>query len=572
MVIINLHSAYQSKEQSSLPATKSLPKKRENTLVLPLRHLLTGLSQVKYVLLYHHAGSECIINKTFLALCLYLLHLEKNQKSLSIVESLQGIKWTTFRDKSLLCNQNTLSTIWLRTSVAVLIGNVGGYKPFWNKRCLDMSKKLWLPIEHPNRVHRASDLTSSSSSWTTIKSNSLFSIRVMKRTNSTNSKMTYCQSLPSSHVEEMGKDVTRARKIRLYPNPRQKKLITQWMGTCRYVYNRALSGIKEKTDTVNFQRLRNKYVTKKNNDICNDWEYSTPKDVRAGEMKSLESSYKTCFKLYQTGKIKTFSLGFKSKRSNQTITIPKIAVKQNSSWKRKLCIFPRKGMGFIKTSRDKIPVINSDMKLTKQNGNYYLIIPYKTKEYRRHNNNNREIALDPGIRKFFTGYSETEVCKMETNKILMVRLRYKLDKLQSLRSRGFLKTKRWRRSRQRVQNRIDNLRDDYHYQMIDYLTKNYSTIHIPKFKSQEWTGVGRNRDLLQLSHYKFKQRLSDVVELINGCQYKETTEEYTSKTCTRCGMCNNVGSSETYKCIKCGLVLDRDLNGSRNIYIKVKRD
>lgn len=340
------------------------------------------------------------------------------------------------------------------------------------------------------------------------------------------------------------------------------------MGTCRYVYNRALSGVKNKTDDLNFQSLRNKYVTRKNNNICNDWEYNTPKDVRAGEMKSLESSYKTCFKLFRSGKIKSFSLAFKSKRSNQTITIPKSSISYNNPRKRKICIYG-KSLGYIKTSRDKIPIIESDMKLTKQNGNYYLVVPYKTKTYRRKQEISKEIALDPGIRKMFTGFSETEVCKMEPNKKLMVRLRYKLDKLQSLRDKSLIKFKSWRRSRQRIQNRIDNLRDDFHYQMIDFLTKNYGVIHIPKFKSQEWTGVGRNRDLLQLSHYKFKQRLSNVVELIDGCQYKEPTEEYTSKTCTRCGLSNNVGSSETYKCIKCGLILDRDINGARNIYIKV---
>ena len=37
------------------------------------------------------------------------------------------------------------------------------------------------------------------------------------------------------------------------------------------------------------------------------------------------------------------------------------------------------------------------------------------------------------------------------------------------------------------------------------------------------------------------------------------TEEYTSKTCGRCGELNDVKA----------LVIDRDVNGARNIYIKV---
>jgi len=46
-------------------------------------------------------------------------------------------------------------------------------------------------------------------------------------------------------------------------------------------------------------------------------------------------------------------------------------------------------------------------------------------------------------------------------------------------------------------------------------------------------------------------------------------ESYTSKTCTKCGEQNkNLGSSKHFKCSKCGLEIDRDINGARNIYLK----
>ena len=47
------------------------------------------------------------------------------------------------------------------------------------------------------------------------------------------------------------------------------------------------------------------------------------------------------------------------------------------------------------------------------------------------------------------------------------------------------------------------------------------------------------------------------------------TEEYTSKTCGRCGELNDVKALDVYSCNKCKLVIDRDVNGARNIYIKV---
>jgi len=46
------------------------------------------------------------------------------------------------------------------------------------------------------------------------------------------------------------------------------------------------------------------------------------------------------------------------------------------------------------------------------------------------------------------------------------------------------------------------------------------------------------------------------------------SEAYTSKTCTRCGVLNNIGSNEIYHCKECDLVIDRDINGARNILLK----
>ena len=42
----------------------------------------------------------------------------------------------------------------------------------------------------------------------------------------------------------------------------------------------------------------------------------------------------------------------------------------------------------------------------------------------------------------------------------------------------------------------------------------------------------------------------------------------TSKTCGHCGALNNVGSRDIFSCNKCNIIIDRDVNGARNIAIK----
>ncbi|TFF97611.1 MAG: hypothetical protein EU547_03865 [Promethearchaeota archaeon] len=45
----------------------------------------------------------------------------------------------------------------------------------------------------------------------------------------------------------------------------------------------------------------------------------------------------------------------------------------------------------------------------------------------------------------------------------------------------------------------------------------------------------------------------------------------TTKECHRCGTINNVGYKRAYKCRKCGLTYERDLNASINIPQRITR-
>lgn len=87
-------------------------------------------------------------------------------------------------------------------------------------------------------------------------------------------------------------------------------------------------------------------------------------------------------------------------------------------------------------------------------------------------------------------------------------------------------------------------------------------------KKNRKIGKKTTRSMLGLSHFKFLQKLK-----FKCIEYQRnliiTSEEYTSKTCGNCGTINNkLGSSKTFKCNKCNVVIDRDINGARNILIK----
>ncbi len=76
--------------------------------------------------------------------------------------------------------------------------------------------------------------------------------------------------------------------------------------------------------------------------------------------------------------------------------------------------------------------------------------------------------------------------------------------------------------------------------------------------------------LTRQSHYKFKECLKAEAKKYRTNVY-DTTEEFTSQMCTKCGELSKVYERRIKKC-KCGFRIDRDINGSRNILIKCMRE
>ena len=147
-----------------------------------------------------------------------------------------------------------------------------------------------------------------------------------------------------------------------------------------------------------------------------------------------------------------------------------------------------------------------------------------------------------------------------------------LDKFQELRTKKLIKQKTYNRKRCRVQAKLQNLIDELHYKTIAFLTKNYTSILLPSFETQDMVRSKKlhskvKRDLMNLAFYKFKQRLEHKCKLLKHCNVTIVNEAYTSQTCGLCGNLKKT-SEKIIKCDKCEHIFDRDVNGSRNIYLK----
>ena len=196
----------------------------------------------------------------------------------------------------------------------------------------------------------------------------------------------------------------------------------------------------------------------------------------------------------------------------------------------------------------------------------------------------RVCALDPGVRTFQTIYDPVQDGGMvyhvgcdDINMILrrlqhIDRMLGKIDTEKSAKIRSSLMRRIRRRKR-----RISNLILETHKQLCKFLVTKYDVIMLPSFETKQMVNIDTRkinkksvRKMLSWSHYKFKERL-----IFKARQYGKkvviVNEAHTSKTCSCCGWYHkDLGSKKIYRCEDqyCKAVMDRDVNGAKNIFLK----
>ena len=167
-----------------------------------------------------------------------------------------------------------------------------------------------------------------------------------------------------------------------------------------------------------------------------------------------------------------------------------------------------------------------------------------------------------------TGYDPNgKILKLHRNDHLFQKLKKRIGLMQSLRDRKIIKNKCLVKYQYKLKNSID----DFQWQSIRTLTNNYKHVLLPTFESQELkkksTNRHLNRELDLCKHYMFKIRLNYKAQITNTYIY-DVDESFTTITCSNCGVINMIGSDSIYKCQNCNVCIDRDDNGSRNIFLK----
>ena len=151
------------------------------------------------------------------------------------------------------------------------------------------------------------------------------------------------------------------------------------------------------------------------------------------------------------------------------------------------------------------------------------------------------------------------------------RLRCKIDKESTSKRKKKMYWKVFYRLSRILKNKIN----DFHWRCIKYLTDNYDCISVGNLKVKQIIKCLTNsnqrktvRILSVLRMSKFMDRLKEKCKYHNKVLHIQN-EACTSKTCSGCGWYNEtLGRSRTFICLECNLVIDRDVNAARNIYLR----
>jgi len=301
-----------------------------------------------------------------------------------------------------------------------------------------------------------------------------------------------------------------------------------------------------------------------------------------------------------------YEMKHKNISNTQTISITKRALSNEGIYIRALGKIDCENWKEIvkKYSLDKECKLQYDMILNK----YFFIVVFEGKEIII-NNRKEVVALDPGEKIFNYFYSNELEGKLGNEmRIKIIKWQRQIKKYQSIidkkknkKGKKIKNLKSLKNKKRKLYLKIQGYVNEVHKKSAKFLCENFSNILIPEFKTKPMISkyqiktentrikqIGNKlearKELRKLnkkiklssevkfvlsmqSHYKFKKYLKATAKRYRTNVY-DVDESFTSQCCTLCGVLSKDYDNRTKKCKCCGLKIDRDMNGSRNIYIK----
>jgi transposase len=308
------------------------------------------------------------------------------------------------------------------------------------------------------------------------------------------------------------------------------------------------------------------------------WLKKTPQETREASAFKAAAAHRSASSNYAAGNITKYDFRYKSKKDEDkhgyTIGVGKGVRFANG----KLSLFPS-FLGESIRFYDSPPISGEsqcECEVTKDAlGDYWLVVPFFAKK--KTTRTSGVVAIDPGLAEPWACYSpegpgSDGFILGERMNDKLKELRTKASALDSVIATAADADKRELALRRlRLIRRTKRVRDDWHWKIINDITKEFGTILLPRLETGRLCGGLRaksNRKMFGISHGMFYDRLEFRCSETNA-MLVDANESYSTVTCGHCGLERLMRLDErVFECARCGLRCHRDLHAARNIYIR----
>lgn len=432
-------------------------------------------------------------------------------------------------------------------------------------------KKIWMP---------GADL-----SWTSVPSSMIAKIQKSEVHDLSRDAPIKCEAKTDKFI--------RAHIVHLHPTDDQKRILNGWGHSCRQMYNYTRRLINKMIDpdqevpvvTSLDQCPKTTYfairamLTKKKKRI--EAKSKATLGAASCRLQTLDmmidlahANYQTCRSNLAIRKIRSFTMPMiLAGCDKQCIKLAGRIFDQRGFYGQDKCLGQMTGIreekgvhrsyDFSQVTRDSTLIIDRAL------GTYTLNVPQPDEMPQGVRNRHRFIALDPGYRTLLTGISESHAL-MIGDQIMLKMDKYveKLKQLAKIR-RKRTRLKKIARAKIKLHAQVDAM----HWVMASYLAKNYDHVLIgdmsPVRIISKQGGLPSNykRKMVLLRYGKFRERLEYKCHQ-HSAGFRIVDESFTSRACSACGFVKDKTASKIHECPSCNTMMDRDLNGARNIYCK----
>ena len=355
----------------------------------------------------------------------------------------------------------------------------------------------------------------------------------------------------------------KAYKYRLYPNKEQEIYLQKTFGCTRFIYNQMLADrIKSYNENKDLDIKKIKYPTPAQYKKEFEWLKEIDSLALANAQMNLDKAYKNFFR-------------------NKSVGFPKFKTKKNNN--KSYTTNNQNGTIYIENNKIKLPKLKSMIKIKlhrkftgtiksctisqKPSGKYFISILVDCENKLLPENNNK-VGIDLGIKEF----AITSDGEFFNNPKWLRKSLKKLKKLQkdlSRKEKGSNNRNKQRIKVAKLYEKITNQRQDFLHKLSHYIINENQVIVIEDLKvSNMLKNHKLAKAISETSWFEFRRQLEYKSKWYGRKLIIAPSNYASSQLCSHCGNKSSQTkdlSCRTYKCPVCGMIMDRDLNASKNL-------